>query len=142
MKTLELHLQLAGMLQFFILIASALVPRIFDWRRNLAPLPPFLRTLFWVYGTFIVLIIIGFGTLTLLHAQAMAAGEPVARSLCVLIAFFWIARLAVQWCVFDVRPFLVNRWLATGYQGLTIAFLYLSVVYGWAAIAPSTVRFL
>ena len=86
MKTLLL---LAACLQLSILVASASVPRALDWRSNLAMLHPFLRRLFWVYGSFIVYVIVGCAALTFLHADAMAQGEPVARSLCVFIAIFW-----------------------------------------------------
>jgi hypothetical protein len=133
MKTL---LQIAGALQLSILMASALVPRVFDWRRNLAGLHPFLRKLFWVYGVFIVLVIIAFATLTLVHAGPMATGEPVARSLCVFIAIFWLARLVVQFAVFDPRPFLTNSFYKAGYHVLTLIFVYLVLIYGWASIFP------
>jgi hypothetical protein len=136
MSRLEILLRLAGLVQFTILIASALVPRVLDWRGNLALLHPFLRRLFWVYGVFIVFVIISFGTLTLLNAGAMAAGEPVARSLAAFIAIFWLARLAVQWFVFDCRAFLTNWLLTAGYHCLTLAFIYLTVIYGWAALLP------
>ncbi|MDZ4402239.1 hypothetical protein [Prosthecobacter sp.] len=91
---LETLLTLAGLGHFGILIASFMVPKALNWKANLASLPPFLRTLFWVYGAFIVLTIAGLGMLTLLHAKAMAAGEPVARSLAAFIAVFWSALLA------------------------------------------------
>jgi hypothetical protein len=134
MKT---FLQFAAALQLSILIASALVPRVLDWRRNLATLPPFLRRLFWVYGAFIVMIIVAFAFLTFLHADAMAAGEPVARSLCFLIAGFWVARLIVQFRIFDPRPFLTNSFYKIGYHGLTILFGALVLIYGQAAISHS-----
>jgi hypothetical protein len=133
MKTL---LQVAGAMQFTILIASAITPRVLDWRTHLAALHPFLRKLFWVYGCFIVLVIIGFATLTLLHAAAMAAGEPVARSLCVFIGIFWAARLLVQFFVFDAQPFLTNWFYKLGYHALTIGFAFLVIVYGWAVMFP------
>jgi hypothetical protein len=66
----------------------------------------------------------------------MAAGEPVARSLCAFIAIFWLARLAVQWFVFDATPFLTTRWLMAGYHALTVAFTALTAVYAWAALRP------
>lgn len=138
MKILELLLFGAGLGHFGILIASAMVPRMLDWRTNLAGLHPFLRRLFWVYGVFIVLVIVGFGTLTLLNASAMAAGDPVARSLCAFIAVFWFARLVVQWFVFDAGPFLKNGWMVAGYHTLTIAFIGLVLVYGWAAFLPQS----
>jgi hypothetical protein len=133
MKTL---LYLAAFLQLSILIASAQVPHIFDWRTHLAGLPPFLRRLFWVYGVFIVLTIIAFAILTLLHASQMAAGAPVARSLCAFIAVFWAARLFVQFGVFEAAPYLTNWYRRIGYHSLTAAFVSLVLVYGAAAFYP------
>jgi hypothetical protein len=135
---LSLHqaLVLAGLAHFAILVASAMVPRVLNWKSALAPLPPFLRTLFWVYGVFIVLTIVGFGTLTLLHADAMARGESVARSLAAMIALFWGARLAVQVFIFDARPILTKAWMTLGYHSLTAGFVFLTSVYGWAAMRP------
>lgn len=132
--TLHHALLLAGGIHFAILIASALVPKVLDWRTALAPLPPFLRTLFWVYGVFIVLTIISFGVLTLLHAGAMAQGEPVARSVAAVIAVFWGARLAVQCFVFDASPFLKTAWMKLGYHALTLAFAFLTGTYAYAAL--------
>ena len=131
---MKLLLQFAAALQLSILIASALTPRVLDWQRNLAALHPFLRKLFWVYGTFIVMVIIAFAILTFLHADAMATREPVARSLCVFIAIFWGVRLFVQFAIFDPRPFLTNRFYQLGYHVLTVAFAFLVFVYGKAAI--------
>lgn len=134
--TLHHVLLLAGVIQFAILVASALVPKVLDWKSALAPLPPFLRTLFWVYGVFIVLTIVSFGALTLLHADAMARGEPVARSVAAVIAIFWGARLAVQFFVFDARPILTKPWMRLGYHALTVAFVFLTTTFAWTAFHP------
>lgn len=135
MKT---FLQIAAALQLSLLIASASVPRALDWRHNLAMLHPFLRRLFWVYGSFIVGIIIAFATMTFLHADAMAAGEPVTRSLCAFIAVFWAARLIVQFAVFDAKPFLTNWFYKLGYRALAIVFAILVAIYAWAAFSPGS----
>jgi hypothetical protein len=131
---MKLLLQLAAAVQLLILIASASTPRVLDWRKNLAVLHPFLRKLFWVYGVFVVMVIIAFAVLTLRHADAMAAREPVARSLCLFIAIFWGARLLVQFAIFDARPFLTNWFYKTGFHALTIIFAFLTFVYGKAAL--------
>lgn len=131
---MKLLLQLAATVQLFILIASASTPRVLDWRKNLAVLHPFLRKLFWVYGVFVVMVIIAFAVLTFRHADAMAAREPVARSLCLFIAIFWGARLLVQFAIFDARPFLTNWFYKTGFHALTIIFAFLTFVYGKAAL--------
>jgi hypothetical protein len=131
---LETWLRIGGLLHFGILVASASTPKALNWRVALASLHPFLRKLFWVYGAFIVLVIISFGTMTLLYAREMAAGAPIARALCIFIGVFWLARLAVQFFVFDARPFLTNWIYKYGYHGLTLAFTYFVLVYGVAAL--------
>jgi hypothetical protein len=134
---LETLLHVAGFVQLGILGASALVPRVCRWREELAGLSSFLRSLFWVYGAFIVLTIAALGTLTVCHAGAMAAGEPVARSLAALVAVFWGLRLLVQFFVFDARPYLTSRWLRLGYHTLTLAFAFVTSVSVWAALFPA-----
>ena len=127
-------LLLGGLLHFLVLIASALTPRVLDWRAKLAGLHPFLRRLFWVYGGFIVLVIISFGVLTLFHAEALASGLALPRSVCGMIAIFWLARLGVQFFLFDARPFLTTTFLRLGYHGLTLLFTALVIIYGCAAL--------
>jgi hypothetical protein len=123
-----------GLLHFAILVASGLTPRVLDWRANLAALHPFLRRLFWVYGSFIVLIILSFGSLSLIRAEELASDTPLARSICAIIAIFWLARVAVQFFLFDARPFLTTTFRRLGYHGLTILFIALVFIYGCAAL--------
>jgi hypothetical protein len=134
MNKIETWLRVAGTLHFCILLASAMTPRALDWRNSLASLHPFLRRLFWVYGAFIVLVIVAFGTITLLFTPLLAGGAPLSRAVCIFICIFWSARLCVQLFVFDARPFLVNWFYKTGYNGLTAVFAYLAAVYALAAI--------
>ena len=128
------QLIIGGLLHFVVLIASAMTPRVLDWRANLATLHPFLRRLFWVYGFFIVLTIVSFGTLTLVRADDLASATPLARSICTVIAIFWLARLLVQFFVFDARPFLTTAIRRVGYHGLTLLFVALVFIYGCAAL--------
>jgi hypothetical protein len=126
----------AGILHFGILVASALVPRVLDWRNSLRKLDPLLRNLIWVHGAFIVLVIIAFGALSVGFAGELSSGSRLARAVCTVIALFWACRLAVQFTVFDARPYLRTLFLKIGYQGLTVVFSYLVIVYAWAAVAP------
>jgi hypothetical protein len=131
----ELFIFIAGLLHFGILLASALVPKVLDWRESLQHLDPLFRQLVWVHGAFIVLVIVGFGLLSVVFAAELASGTRLARGVCSFIAFFWGARLAVQFFVFDPKPHLTSMFLKLGYHGLTIVFLYLVVVYSLAALA-------
>ena len=132
--SLQTMILLGGVCHFGILIASALVPRVLDWRAELKALSPLSRHLVWTHGAFIVLVIIAFGTISVVHAAELANGAALARSFCAFIAGFWLVRLMIQFFLFDARPYLKNTFLKVGYHSLTIVFAYLSIAYGWAAL--------
>jgi len=136
MLTLSNLVFAGGLVHFSILAASFSVPRIFDWRKELAPLNPFLKHLFWVYGAFIVLVIVGFGAISVTQAEALAAGSPLARTVSLFIAVFWLARLVVQLFLFDIRPYVTHPLLRLGYHGLTALFTLLTLAYGFVALGP------
>ncbi len=85
-------------------------------------------------GSFIGFVLLSFGSLTWLHAEAMAAGNPIARSLSALFAIFWLLRCVVAAFVFDVRPYLTSPLLRIGNYALTGVFGFLTMVYAWAAL--------
>jgi hypothetical protein len=50
------------------------------------------------------------------------------------IAGFWGLRLALQFCLFDVKPYLTNRFFTIGYHALTVTFAYLAATFAWVAL--------
>jgi hypothetical protein len=130
---LELLIFVGGVFHFGILLASAMVPKVLDWKETLGRLDGLNRQLIWVHGVFIVLVIVGFGLLSVIFASDLATGAPLARAMCFFIAFFWAARLVVQFFVFDAKPYLASTFLKVGYHGLTAVFIYNAVVYSAAA---------
>ena len=134
MTTLTILILIAGVLHFGILIASALVPQVLDWRGELQRVSPMTRQLVWTHGAFIVITIIGFGLLALTNAASLASGDALARAVCGFIAIFWAARCALQFVLFDPTPLLTKWWLKVGYHSLTLVFAYFAAVFGWAAL--------
>ena len=132
-STLTVLLQIAAILHIGLLCAGASMPKVVNFRRHIATLPPFLRQLFLVYFTFIALMLVSFGSLTFLFAHAMAAGEPTARALCIMMTVFWSIRLFVAGFVFDVRPYLTNWFYRVGHQATNLIFVYLVAIYALAA---------
>lgn len=124
-----------GILHFGILLASALVPRVLNWRTSLRSLDRLSRQLIWVHGLFIVLVIIAFGAISVVFPGDLAAGSRLSRAVCGFIALFWGCRLLVQFLVFDAKPYLRSMLLKTGYRGLTLVFGYLVLAYAWVACA-------
>ena len=134
--TLQHLLLAAGALHLALLLPGTLTPRVLNWRTELRNVCDLSRHVIWVHGAFLEIVIVGFGLLTLLNAPALTAGTMLARSLCGLIALFWLARLGIQLFLFDARPYLRNRFLKAGYHTLTLVFTYFAAVYAWAAVMP------
>lgn len=134
MKKLTFALEIAGILHLGLMCAGAMMPGVVGMRSHLAGLPPFVRQLFWVYYSFIGLCLVSFGTITVVLAPTLAGGSNLARVLCLFFAAFWTLRLIAATFIFDMRPYLTHTWRRVGYQVINIVFVYLPIVYAWAAV--------
>jgi hypothetical protein len=126
-------IRLAGAGQLCVLVASALVPLRLNWTRDLACLPKLHRQMYWTYGGYVVLGIVALGGISLACADELAGGSRLGRAVCLYSSAFWGVRLGLQ-AVFDAKPYLTAWWLAAGYHLLTVLFLALTAVYGYAAL--------
>jgi hypothetical protein len=124
---------IGGILHFGILLASFAVPFVLDWKGSLKKLDPLFAQVVWTHGVFIVMVIIAFGFLSVLYPEELSAGSPLAKAVCVFISFFWGSRLVVQFFIFDAKPHLKIPILKLGYHGLTLVFLFHTVVYSYVA---------
>jgi hypothetical protein len=132
--TLTLLLELAGVMHAGLLCAGALMPQAVNLRMHIAGLPPFIQRLFWIYYAFIGLCLISFGLITVTFAGTLAAGGGLARAVCGFLAVFWTVRLIAATFVFDMRPYFTSPFLKLGYNAMNVVFMYLPVVYAWAAL--------
>ena len=124
----------AGLLHFGVLIASALIPQVLDWKRDLAGIAPLTRKLVWVYGGYVVGNIVFFGLLASLMPSVLASGTPLARAVCAFIALFWTVRLSLQYRVLYAKELVRGVVLTAGYHGLTCVFAFFALVFGKAAL--------
>lgn len=137
--TLITLLRLAGLLHLGLLAAGLLMPRVVNLRAHLADLPPFIRRLFWVYYIFIGFCLISFGSLTVILAPSLASGITLARALCLFLATFWTIRFCAAMFIFDLRPYLTNKWRLVGYHLTNVVFTSLPIIYllaAWKGGAP------
>jgi hypothetical protein len=123
----------AGIGQLAVLVASSLVPVRLKWQSILAPLPPLVRQLFWVYGGYVVLSIIALGTISVVCSDELASGSLLARAFCGYVTLFWGIRLSLQ-PILSAKPFLTTWWLVTGYHLLTVLFFSFTLVFAWGLL--------
>ena len=129
-----LILKLISFAYLGIIAAGLLMPEVVGLRKHIATLPRFIGQLFWVYYSFIGLCLIGFGSGTYFLAEQLGSGTPLARSVCGFMALFWTMRFIVGTFVFDLRPYLTNRWRRVGLAAANLVFTGLPIVYGWVAL--------
>lgn len=127
-------LKIAGLLHLILVWAGASMPSAIQLRSHLAVLPSFIRRLFYVYYTFIGMLLVGFGALTFLFAASLATGSGLGRAICILLVAFWSLRLFAAAFVFDVRPYLTGWFYRCGYHAINLIFIYLLIVYALAAL--------
>ena len=131
---MPLFIQLAGLPHFLIAGTNFFAARLFRYRDNMKPVDPFVREVFWVQNGFIVFTTVALGLLCLRFPQELAGGSALGRSLSGFLCLFWGARLGVQLFFYDAetkRRFRVANW------GFTLVFVYLALVFGFAALRPS-----
>ena len=120
---------LAGAGHFLIPFASFQVPSRLQWKKDLAQLMPFNRKLLWVQGSFTVLTIMAFGTLTLALHEELLRGDRAALGLACFIATYWTARICVDAFYFSHEDWPQGRQFIIGHILLTALFTALALSY-------------
>jgi hypothetical protein len=134
MRELMTHaIQVAGGIQLAIILANAPLPRKLQVRRHLAPLPRFVRQVFYVHWIYIVLTLGLFSALCLAFSAQMAGASFLGRFLSGYMALFWLLRLALQLTYYDREIRRANRWLDAAY---VVALVLLVGIFGGAALWP------
>ncbi len=129
LEILRIALIAAGILHFSLLLASLSVPRVLGWKRELEKVEPFTRQIILVHGLFIVLVIIGFGLITLIGTDGLLAGSMLGAAVAGFIGLFWLGRLVIQLGYYTPRRWLTTTFRKVGYQALTLLFLYFAATY-------------
>ena len=125
---------LAGLTQLAIALTSLLIPRVLDWKAEVAQLSGLTRRIFWTYAGYILGTNIAFGLVSVLAAHWLTDGTDLARAVCAFIATYWGARIVVQFAAYGEfepkgRKFVVAKLLYMS------GFAYCTGVYGAIALA-------
>ena len=86
-------------------------------------------------GGYVVLNIVALGLVSIFFRSELTDGSPLARAVCGFIAVSSDIRLIIQLFLFDAKPHLRTRFLTLGFHGLTLVFLYQTLVCGRVVIS-------
>lgn len=127
---MRLLVLLAGVGQLVLAAGSVAIPMVLRWREDTAKLRPLTRQVFWTYAAYIWGTNVAFGLLSALAPRWLLDGTPLARAIGAYVAFYWGARIAIQFFYFDrsdAPPGAIYKLAEVALVGL---FLFLTAVYG------------
>lgn len=126
------HLKMVGLLQLLLAFAHLFFPRRFAWREELARLSLLNRQMFLVHCFFIVLTLVLFGVLSLGFTGLLMERTPLAKVVLTGLCVFWLARLVVQFFVYDSKLWRGNRFNTMAHVLFSLLWGYYTVTYVWA----------
>jgi hypothetical protein len=131
--SLELHFKIVGALMFFLASIHVFLPRRFDWPNELRRLSLLNRQIFVVHCSFIVLLLLLLGTLSLVYTPALLEPTLLARHVLAGLTIFWGARLVTQLFIYDSRLWRGNRFNTIVHVLFTTIWTYYTAVFacGW-----------
>lgn len=106
--TLNLHLQIVGILLVILCAMHVFFPRLFNWKQELSRLSLLNRQMFIVHCLFIVLVLLFMGVLTLGFGAELLEPSPLGRVVAAGLTLFWVLRLIAQLFLYDRRLWLGN----------------------------------
>src|SRR5688572_18143760 len=108
-NTMKTCLQIAGVMQLALAFAHFGFARYFSWQQELQRVSLLTRQVFWVHTGFIMLVLFGFGYLSLFYTAELIAPSPLARVLLAGLTLFWSLRWLCQFFVYRPELWRGNR---------------------------------
>jgi hypothetical protein len=123
---------LAGFAQVGLVIGSLSIPRLLNWRSELAKVQPLIKQMFWTYAAYILVVNLCFGLISIFDFKDLSNGSTLAIICDGFIAAYWISRVLIQFFYFDRTGFPKGNWYAAGEIVLVALFIFLGLVYSYA----------
>jgi hypothetical protein len=107
-------------------------PRYFGWKAELQRVSLLTRQVFLVHLFFIALLLIGFGGISLIYADALLQPTALSRGVLIGMVVFWLCRLFVQFAVYDPAIWRGHTFYTTMHVVFSVFWTYAVLVYGFA----------
>jgi hypothetical protein len=135
MNAMEMALIGCAVIQIAVAVLNLFLVRILGWTSDLERMSLLPRQVFHVHVVFISMTLLIFGVLTVRFHDIMAGGlDPVASWLAGGIALFWGIRTVMQVTYYSASHWRGKTALTIAHVSLLLAYGFLTVCYGVAAI--------
>ena len=138
------HLKVVGALLVTLALANTQLDRYFKWKTELAQVSLLTRQIFQVHGFFIALVVGMMGVCSLFYTDALLGSGALSRIVLAGLVVFWLARLAIQFFVYDPAIWRGRRFYTAMHVVFSILWIYVALTYSvalhtaWTGAASST----
>ena len=122
----------AGLAQIGLVLGSTLIPKLLNWKEELAKTTVLIRQMFWTYAGYILVINPSFGLLSVFGTEELLDQTFLASVVTLFIAVYWISRVLIQFFYFDTSAAPKGWIYSLGEIILIVLFVFFSLVYAWA----------
>jgi len=133
MFTPSFLLKLAGILQICLCLGSLAIPKLLNWKGELANVSKIISQIFWTYAGYILVINFSFGIISFFGAEELLGKTFLSKSICIFIFLYWLTRILIQFFYFDTKSAPQGFIYKAGEIALVALFIFLTVVYGWVS---------
>lgn len=92
---LKILILLCGIGHIVLTFGSLLIPKLLNWKKELAHLQPLLRQMFWTYAAYILVINFCFGIVSVMGVDELLNKSFLAKSITLFIGLYWLARVLI-----------------------------------------------
>ena len=124
-----MQLRIAGALLIGLALLHLVFPRKFQWDIELARISPLNRQMFQVHCFFIAFVVFLQGILCAFFADALLQPSRLSRVVLAGLAWFWLARLFVQFFVYKSSLWRGNSFRTFVHIAFSLLWTYLCAVY-------------
>ena len=125
-------LEIAGVLQLLLATAHFAFARRLGWREELQRVSLLTRQIFWVHTGFLMLVLAGFGVVSLACAEELLAGTRLSRIVLGGLAVFWAVRWYCQFFIYRPELWRGDPFKTRVHAGFGMLWTFLAGVYGTA----------
>ena len=124
----------AGLAQIALVVGSAAIPKLLNWKGELMKTSLLIRQIFWTYAGYILVINFSFGLLSILGEEELLDKSFLAKAITLFIALYWITRILIQFFYFDTSAAPKGLIYKVGEVTLVLLFFFLAIIYSCAFI--------
>lgn len=125
---MEIHLKIVGILLILLALMHIVIPKYFNWEKELGSLSLITKQILYVHTFFIAFTVLLMGLLCTSYSSELVSA-PLGRIICLGLFGFWLVRLIFQFLVYSSKTWKGKRFETVMHILLSMLWAYFTFVF-------------